>query len=162
MNIAGRLKALERDREASAAEADRRFCKGITLRGPDHRTVRATLRELGYEGEDLEATGKLICWWVEGRTIVTPAHGFDSWEWGWHVRFFHHMQLQLRQETGDPRRLIDVEKVAAALNAAFDVFDNWRARGCPHDPLPPEFADPLFHMVLELCGHAMDREEAAP
>jgi hypothetical protein len=162
MTLNSRLNELEQAAASDAAEAERPFCKGITLRGPDHRTVRATLRELGYLNEDLEATGKLICWWVEGRTLVTPAHGFDSWEWAWHVRFFHHVQRQLRKESGDPRRLIGCEKVTDALDAAFDRFDAWRGRGCPHDPLPPELeADPVFHLVVELCWHGLKREEAA-
>jgi hypothetical protein len=89
-----------------------------------------------------------------------PAHEFDEWETEWHVRFFHHHQQQLRQRTGDPRRILDCATVSDALDDAFDVFDSWRGRGCPL-PLPPELeGDAVFHLVVELAVYALDREEA--
>jgi hypothetical protein len=161
MTLKARLNKLEQAAAAEAAADDAPFCKTVTTYPLNHAAVRRALRGLGYSADDLQQTGTAIAHWLAGRLIVTRDHQFDEWETEWHARFFHHLQQQLRQQTGDPRRLIDVEKVRDALDNAFDTFDKWRAAGCPHDPLPPEFADPLFHMALELCGHAMDREEEA-
>jgi hypothetical protein len=162
MTHQSRLKALERDREASTAADDVPFCNPVALPRADHRTIRATLRQLGYTGDDLQETGKRISWWIEGRSVVMRTKTFDPPEWELFTRFFAAHQKRLRDETGDPRRYYDVGQANEDLSSAFDRFDAWRGRGCPL-PLPPELeGDEDFLIVAELAVYATEREEAAP